>query len=468
MTTGRLEEHHPATLDVPSEASAGRSIRQTDATGADEGEANPMAHHPGIEERRDRNGRIRYRVRVRRNDSTLAATLPTLAEALSWRSRALDAADGLADPPQAPQRVSVAPEPPGRAITLSDAARRFSRGMLDGTARTRDGRAYGRVTAETYERVLRRLVLPVYGGVPVATLARGDVQRLVSDVAGRVSVEHARHVRAALAAVMRQCEDFGEVETSPCIGIRVERAHDDHGDAEPALVLTPAEGEALLTAAEADDERRGRSFIGPFVRLGLASGLRRGELLALPWGTEGLDLDRGLVHVRRSLAATRDRATGTYPFQPPKSRKSRRDVPLPVGDVTALRRHRLASGRPVDGALVFADESGRPLGPGGKLRASWRRATLAALGACSLCGARHADWRDDDRCAHKLAPLPSPHDLRHTYASHMLRAGRTARAVADLLGHSDASLVLRRYAHTLPDELAGAADALDAWRATML
>ncbi len=37
--------------------------------------------------------------------------------------------------------------------------------------------------------------------------------------------------------------------------------------------------------------------------------------------------------------------------------------------------------------------------------------------------------------------------------------------MAALLGHSDASLVLRRYGHALPDEVAGAGDALSVWRA---
>jgi hypothetical protein len=40
-----------------------------------------------------------------------------------------------------------------------------------------------------------------------------------------------------------------------------------------------------------------------------------------------------------------------------------------------------------------------------------------------------------------------------------------AHAVAALLGHADAALVLRRDGHALPDELAGAGAALSAWRA---
>ena len=62
-------------------------------------------------------------------------------------------------------------------------------------------------------------------------------------------------------------------------------------------------------------------------------------------------------------------------------------------------------------------------------------------------------------------PLPRFHDTRHAFASHALAAGLTAHAVAALLGHADAGLVLRRYGHALPDELARAGAALSTWRA---
>ena len=464
LTPTPSEAHHRYALDVPSVASRAGASAKTLRPGRQR-EAIPVTTHSGITERRDASGRVRYLVRVRRAGMTLTATHGTLAEALSWRSRALDAADGLGDTPEAPRVRATAPVAPGRALTLEDAARRFVRGMLDGSSRTRDGRRYGRATIANYEGTLRRLIVPEIGRVPVSAITRGDVQRLVNETAARHSVEHARHVRAALASVLRQCDDYGELDSTPCIGIRVEHAHDDDDDSSPVYALAPAESAALLAAADEDDESSGRSLIGPFVRLALATGLRRGELLALPWGTEGLDLDAGRVRVRRSLATARDRTTGRYPFLPPKSRKSRRDVPIPTSDVAALRRHRLAIGRPADGALVFANENGHPLGWGGRLRRGWARVTRSTLGTCSTCSAPYASWSDEDECAHALAPLPTPHDLRHTYASDMLRTHRTARAVADLLGHSDASLVLRRYAHVLPDELSTAGDDLAKWRA---
>jgi integrase len=61
-------------------------------------------------------------------------------------------------------------------------------------------------------------------------------------------------------------------------------------------------------------------------------------------------------------------------------------------------------------------------------------------------------------------PLPRLHDTRHAYATHMLAAGLNAQAVAELLGHDDASLVTRRYGHALPDEVAMAGEALGAFR----
>jgi integrase len=66
------------------------------------------------------------------------------------------------------------------------------------------------------------------------------------------------------------------------------------------------------------------------------------------------------------------------------------------------------------------------------------------------------------------AGIPSlrVHDLRHTCATFWLAAGLSVHAVADLLGHVDAGLVLRLYGHALPAEVSSAAERLEAWRAS--
>lgn len=45
-----------------------------------------------------------------------------------------------------------------------------------------------------------------------------------------------------------------------------------------------------------------------------------------------------------------------------------------------------------------------------------------------------------------------PHDCRHTFASHLVQRGASLRAVADLLGHTSLSMVMR-YAHLAPSHL---------------
>ena len=42
-----------------------------------------------------------------------------------------------------------------------------------------------------------------------------------------------------------------------------------------------------------------------------------------------------------------------------------------------------------------------------------------------------------------------PHDLRHWYASQLLNAGESVVTVADRLGHSNATTVLKTYSHLI-------------------
>ncbi len=44
------------------------------------------------------------------------------------------------------------------------------------------------------------------------------------------------------------------------------------------------------------------------------------------------------------------------------------------------------------------------------------------------------------------------HDLRHTNASILISSGMSLKAIAARLGHADASILLRQYAHLLPGD----------------
>ena len=57
-----------------------------------------------------------------------------------------------------------------------------------------------------------------------------------------------------------------------------------------------------------------------------------------------------------------------------------------------------------------------------------------------------------------LAPHARLHDLRHVHATILLLAGVPVHVVADRLGHADAAITLRVYAHVLHDDAARVAD----------
>ncbi|MEQ9336822.1 MAG: site-specific integrase, partial [Miltoncostaeaceae bacterium] len=372
----------------------------------------------------------------------VARTFATLGAAVRWRDDAHDALVAGAEPPG-----PLAPPPPPTApVSVADLARAFGAGIRAGTVRARDGRTYTPSGSRRIESLMRLHVLPRIGATPAVSLTRKHVQRMVDALAAEKGPETARKARGALAAVMRLAEDDDLIERSPVEGIRVPQ---QSGSGPSIRPLTPGEASRILHAAARDDAARGRSLAVPLFGLILATGLRLGEALALRWAPHhgddgGLHLDDGVVRVRWSLDRQRDRVTREIKVGPPKSRAGVREVPMGTDDVAMMRRHRLATGRPDDGALVFSVAGAPILGTGDPSR-TWRRLVAMA----------------------EVSPAPRIHDLRHTWCVFALRAGVRPEAVAKLGGWADVGMVHRRYGrHALPDETAGAAELLATWRAS--
>ena len=176
----------------------------------------------------------------------------------------------------------------------------------------------------------------------------------------------------------------------------------------------------------------------PIVSLALATGMRRGELLALQWGD--IDLDGGTLRVERSVEETK----AGLRLKPPKTKRGRRNITLPPEAVAMLRAHKvqqmelrlaIGMGKPDAATLVFSDIEGRLLKPHTISRA-WRRAV-----------------------AIKKLPAVTFHALRHTHASMLIRAGVDILTISRRLGHSKAAITLDVYGHLIcgADEAAAAA-----------
>ncbi len=118
--------------------------------------------------------------------------------------------------------------------------------------------------------------------------------------------------------------------------------------------------------------------------------MRRGELLGLAWSA--VDLESARLSVRQTLTVI----NGRLSFERPKTRTSRRIVPLPAVVVDALRAHRerqekerADSGQWTDSGLVFTTTDGRLIPPA-TLGKQWREMRRkAGLGQIRFHDLRH-------------------------------------------------------------------------------
>jgi integrase len=162
----------------------------------------------------------------------------------------------------------------------------------------------------------------------------------------------------------------------------------------------------------------------------LGTGLRRGELLALTW--KDVDLANATLTVRQSLV----RVKGQLLFQEPKTKTSKRTIPLPDDLVAELKAHKarqaqeklLAGPAYEDNGLVFANELGQPLDPRSFIR-----------------------WFYQIRDKAGLPKDVNLHALRHTYATRLLERGVSLKVIQQLLGHSKFDVTADIYSHVAPE-----------------
>jgi integrase len=267
----------------------------------------------------------------------------------------------------------------------------------------------------------------------IERITRRQVQLWVNQISTSVAPGTVNKLFYLFAASMRDAAGAGVIERSPCHDIELPVVPDTDD-----RFLTRADVGRIMYFLEARDQRIVQTFVG--------TGLRLGELVGL---------HRGRVHRESRTIEVRDvwshegREMKPYPKD-----AEPRVVPIPAWLDSVLKDldvdqdegpvcgavHRRGS-RCV-GPLVFTGDRGGVF-DGHNWRARvWKPATeLAGFDGVKI------------------------HDLRHTYASWLLQAGRSMDEVAQVLGHSS-SYVTKRYARFGGSHLDAVRDALAAPPAT--
>jgi integrase len=278
-------------------------------------------------------------------------------------------------------------------------------------------------TYERYEEVVRLHIGPVLGHHRLQRLSAQHVQAFYTKKLNEglspttVGVFHIV-LHKALDTAMR----WGLVARNVCD--LVSPPHAERFEIQP---LTVEQAQQLLTAA------CGHRLEALFT-LALATGMRRGELLALKW--QDIRFSAGTLQVRRILTRVPSKMPGKgFVETEPKTQKSRRNVVIAPFALEALNQHRIhqleaklkAGAAWQDHDYVFCTSIGTHLNPD--------RDVLSQLKALL-----------------KKVNLPDIrfHDLRHSAASLLLSEGVHPKVVQELLGHSNIGMTMDVYSHVLP------------------
>lgn len=358
-----------------------------------------------------------------------------------------------------------------------------------------------------HKRLAELRIDAVFGGYPLNAITREYISAWVARMkAAGKKPSTIRNAYFLVRMVLGQAVEDGRLDANPADYVKLPTDYSSGRTAtvdDPSLFLSAAQVSALVAATPWP--------YSVLVHLAAWSGLRAAELGGLQVGdvllpspalNPNAPAKPAILRVEQTVVwlGSPDNGNAVPTYIAPKTKGSRRQVPLPP-NTTALLREYLAehpnartpgahvASAPLFPAMLLRAE--RPTGVRADTKdgesAAQRQATALADLSVAEAGERlELDWgqplrhatfykavyrpavlRANRMAATTGAPVLPPelkfHALRHTYASLCIAAGRPALEIARFMGHARPSTTEAIYAHLFnTDDHAGAMTALGA------
>jgi integrase len=294
----------------------------------------------------------------------------------------------------------------------------------------RKDRVHAPGTAVSVEQQLRLHVYPVIGHRPMNAIRTSEIEALVKRMevtpvatnadkplaASTIALTYGRVVAVFRAAVRDRI-----IALSPCVDITLP-------DRKPANTLQVLEPGQVLDLVDAVPQRYRAVII-----TAAGTGLRPGELFGLT--VDRVEFLRQRIRVDQQLVRVPGGVKLTHKLKTPTSY---RDVPLADSVAQAIAAHLDAYGPHPEMNLVFTSEWGGPI----------QQFPFSQMFENARLRAGIGEWRWGDE-----VEAPTPHDLRHFYASMLIRSGEASpKVVAARMGHSSIKVTYDTYGHLFSDE----------------
>ena len=278
-------------------------------------------------------------------------------------------------------------------------------------------------TLLTKKAVLQTHILPFFGSKPINEIKASDVRRWQAKLMSspnNYSQTYLKKINTELNSIINYAKRFYDLNTNPC------------GKA-GTIGKAKAEEMDYWTYDEYIAFREGvkdKSLSYICFEILYWTGMREGELLAL--SPADIDLDNKTISINR----TYQRIEGKDVFTSPKTRKSKRKIPIP--DFLCQELSDYIQSR----YMLDADERLFPV-------------TKSYLSHEMIRG-----------CKNTGVKKIRIHDIRHSHASLLINQGCDALMLADRLGHEKVSTTLNTYSHLFPHKQQELVHSLESLQAT--
>lgn len=297
-------------------------------------------------------------------------------------------------------------------------------------------------TLSSYSANLKLYVLPTLGSQRLSTLTLRQIEALYADMRNGnlptppdaigwqgkpLSARTVQMTHTALNQALRQAVRWGMIPYNPA-----QEASARGGTPKAKRTLSAAEREAFLAAS-------GDSFHRVLYRVLMDTGMRPGEACALTW--RDVDFQASRITIERAVTRGED---GKAIIAPPKTRKSRRTIPMFGLDDELLRHYQWQAEHSLDATgHVFTNQEGGILKPW-----SFNKRDLARVAAAAGIDGSFTLY-----------------SFRHTFATLHLASLTPTKVVSDWLGHASIQQTADTYQHLSGDVSADYADRFVAWLA---
>lgn len=272
-------------------------------------------------------------------------------------------------------------------------------------------------TQKSYRFLLCKHLLPRFRDCRLCDIRRAEIQQyLIDKLKHGFAWETTNHLRNLLSKVFSTAVSWNYLADHPVRGVKMP----ERTLKRPHRFLTMEQVRRLIAVSDEP--------VRTIVLLAAMTGLRIGEILALRWGR--------INFVTATLRVEETCYEGH--FGTPKTKASRREVPLSSTVVQSLLAHRLRCADVSSEALVFATREGTPLASDNLRKRDLRP-------ACARAGLPFINW----------------HALRHTHGTLLHELGTPLKVAQAQLGHSHMSTTLEVYTHASASAQRHAVDQLE-------